>query len=55
MTMNQFLILMATQILTSAIPTGIAIYLGIRIALTHGDFSWRRKNENRVGNSSIQS
>lgn len=43
MTMNLFLQQLAFTFLTQAIPTGVAIYFGIRLALSHGEASFVRR------------
>jgi hypothetical protein len=49
--MNVFLIQLAVNLLTQAIPIGLAIYLGIRFAIAHGEISIRKK---RGGHQSIE-
>lgn len=48
MTFTQFLINLSVTFLTVALPVAISIYLAIRLAIGHGEVSFRRGNKSKV-------
>ena len=55
MTLNQFLIAFAFNVITQAIPVGLAIYIAIRFAIAHGELRFRRQEKNYESVSSQSS
>lgn len=56
MSFTQFLINLSVTFLTVALPVSISIYFAIRLAIAHGEVSFRRRNKtisseerNRIG------
>lgn len=46
MSFTQFLINLSVTFLTVALPVAISIYLAIRLAIAHGEISFRRNRTN---------